>query len=80
MSLKFELDKEGVRSLLQSPEMAEVCESYARNVQSRAGAGYEVSTYVGKTRANASVHAETHEALHDNFENNTLLKALGGGS
>lgn len=77
---KFELDHAGVRDLLQSSEMAQVCESYARDVQARAGAGYEVNTYVGKTRVNASVHAETHEARQDNFNNNTLLKALGGGS
>ena len=61
---------------MQSGEVASLCESYARNVQSRCGAGYEVTTYVGKTRANASVHAETAEARRDNFENNTLLKAL----
>lgn len=79
-NFKFELDSDGVRALLQSPEMAGICESYAREVQSRAGAGYEVSVYTGKNRVNASVKAETAEARRDNFENNTLLKALGGGS
>lgn len=77
---KFELDREGVRELLKSEEMAEVCESYARDIQGRAGDGYDVSVYQGKNRVNASVKAETDEALHDNYENNTLLKALGGGS
>lgn len=80
MSLKFELNREGVKELLQSAEMGEICESYARDVQARAGEGYEVNTYVGETRVNASVHAGTYEARRDNFENNTLLKALGGGS
>ena len=79
-NIKFELDYDGVGALLKSPEMASVCESYARDVQARAGAGYEVDTYVGRTRVNASVHAETDEARRDNFDNNTLLKALGGGS
>ena len=41
--------------------------------------GYEVTTYSGRKRANASVHAETYEARKDNYDNNTLLKALGGG-
>lgn len=78
-NFRFELDRDGVRELMQSPEMANICESYARDVQARAGSGYEVNTYVGKTRVNASVHAETEEAVRDNFDNNTLLKALGGG-
>ena len=77
--VKFELNRAGVRELLRSQDMAGVCLNYANNVRSRAGAGYEVTTYVGKNRVNASVHADTIEARRDNFNNNTLLKALGGG-
>lgn len=73
---KFELDRAGVRAMMQSGEVVSLCERYARNVQSRCGPGYEVTTFVGKTRANASVHASTPEARRDNLENNTLLKAL----
>ena len=76
--VKFELDRAGVRELLRSPEAASVCRSYAENVKGRAGEGYEVTTYTGRNRANASVHAETYEARKDNYNNNTLLKALGG--
>lgn len=76
--VKFELDRAGVRELLRSPEAASVCRSYAENVKGRAGEGYEVTTYTGRNRANASVHAETYEARKDNYDNNTLLKALGG--
>lgn len=76
--VKFELDRAGVRELLRSPEAASVCRSYAENVKGRAGEGYEVTTYTGRNRANASVHAETYEARRDNYDNNTLLKALGG--
>lgn len=76
--VKFELDRAGVRELLRSPEAASICRSYAENVKGRAGEGYEVTTYTGRNRANASVHAETYEARKDNYDNNTLLKALGG--
>ena len=76
--VKFELNRAGVRELLRSPEAASVCRSYAENVKGRAGEGYEVTTYTGRKRANASVHAETYEARKDNYDNNTLLKALGG--
>lgn len=68
-----------MRELLRSAEAQSVVESYARDVQSRAGDGYEVSTYTGRNRVNASVYAATVEARRDNYENNTLLKARGGG-
>ena len=77
--VKFELNRAGVRELLQSQEAANICRNYAERVQARAGEGYEVTTYVGRNRVNASVHAETAEARKDNYDNNTLLKALGGG-
>lgn len=76
---KFVLNRKGVRELMQSPEMLSTVTEYANQVKNRAGEGYEVTQYTGKTRVNASVHAETFEARKDNYENNTLLKALGGG-
>jgi hypothetical protein len=75
----FKLNSAGVRDLLRSQEAMAACKTYADAVLSRAGEGYEVTTYVGVNRVNASVHAETFEARKDNAENNTLLKALGGG-
>ena len=75
--VKFELNRAGVRELLRSPEALSVCQTYAGAVRNRAGEGYEVDTYVGKNRANASVYAATYEARKDNYENNTLLKARG---
>lgn len=74
--VKFELNREGVRQLLTSPEMLEVCREHAEATANAAGVGYEVSTHVGRNRVNASVMAETQEARADNYENNTLLKAL----
>lgn len=76
--VKFELDRNGVRDLLRSSEALAVCKGYADSALARAGEGYEVTTYVGINRVNASVHAETYEARKDNYDNNTLLKALGG--
>ncbi len=77
---RFQLNSKGVRELLQSQNMLNICEQYARDIQSRAGEGYEVTTHSpGKTRVNASVHAATYEARKDNYDNNTLLKAMGGG-
>ena len=75
--VKFELNRAGVRELLRSQEAMIVCQEYANNIRNRAGDGYEVDTYVGTNRANASVYAATYEARKDNYENNTLLKARG---
>lgn len=77
--VNFKLDRDGVRQLLQSAEAMAVCEEYAQGIRNRAGDGYEVTTMVGKTRVNASVYAATVEARQDNYNNNTLLKARGGG-
>ena len=75
--VKFVLNRAGVRELLRSPEAGNVCKSYAEAIRNRAGNGYEVDTYVGTNRANASVYAATYEARKDNLDNNTLLKARG---
>lgn len=77
--VKFELNRGGVRELLRSSEAMSVCKRYAEAVRGRVGEGYEVTTFVGTNRVNASVHAETYEAKKENADNNTLLKALGGG-
>lgn len=74
---RVELNESGVRELLQSGEMMGICRSLAEGVAARAGAGYEVTTYKGKTRVNASVHVVSDEARADNLKNNTLLKAVG---
>ena len=68
--VKFELNTEGVKSLLQSPEMMNVCEQYANNALSKLGAGHEVTTHTGKTRVNAQVAAVTYKAKKDNAKNN----------
>lgn len=74
---RFELNSKGVKELMQGNEMQTALAEYAKMVQNRAGEGYTVSKYVGKTRANASIHAESKKAKRDNLKNNTLLKALG---
>ena len=77
-NIRVELNSEGVLALLKSAEMAGVCESLANGIAGRAGDGYMVTTYTGKTRVNASVYAITEEARRDNLKNNTLLKAVKG--
>lgn len=75
-SMKFTLNKKGVAELMKSSEMQGVLNEKASQIVARAGAGYEQTSAVGKTRANAKVKAVTFEAKRDNKKNNTLLKAM----
>lgn len=70
----FELNREGVRTLMRSPEMQAVLKDRADTVKGRCGDGYD--SYVAQTRAVAVVETATPEAYNDNSANNTLLKAV----
>ncbi|KAA9238578.1 MULTISPECIES: hypothetical protein [Aerococcus] len=77
---KFKLNKSGVRELMQSGNMQGILSEHANQVAKVANSskgGYEVSSYIGRNRANVSVYAKTVRAKRDNSKNNTLLKALG---
>ena len=76
MSKKFELNRSGVAELLKRPAMIEILREKARGIQEAAGDGYEISSYVGKNRANVSVKTKTKQAIRDNNKNNTLLKVM----
>lgn len=72
---KIVLNKSGVRQFLRE-DMAPIVEAHAQEIANRCGSGYEVSTHVGKNRANASVVATTFSARLDNNKNNTILRNL----
>lgn len=72
----FKLNSAGVRQLMQSGEMQNVLKDEATIIKNSAGDGYEQDIYVGKTRANAMVYANTYQAKKENLKNNTLLKAV----
>ncbi|HEL2527505.1 TPA: hypothetical protein TZ304_002076 [Streptococcus suis] len=74
--MKFKLNRAGVRELLKSPEMQAVLTDKANGIRNRAGTGYESDIFVGKTRANAMVYADSYQAKWDNKKHNTLLKAV----
>lgn len=73
-NVKIELNKEGIRALLRSPEMQAVLKDRADTVKGRCGEGYD--SYVAQTRAVGIVETATPEAYEDNSANNTLLKAV----
>lgn len=76
--VKFELNREGVRELLRSKEMMNVCQEYANNALGKLGDGYEVTTHTGSNRVNAQVAAVTYAAKKENLSDNTIIKAVFG--
>lgn len=78
-NFKFELNREGVKELMQSKEMMEACKKYADAAMASLGSGYEVSEMVGKTRVNVQIEATSFQARQENLKNNTILKSLPRG-
>ena len=75
--VEFELDINGLRELMKGPEMQAVLQEAGDAVASGAGGDYGVRVHVADYVAIANVFPESKEAAKDNYENNTLLKALG---
>ena len=75
-SVKFELNRAGVRELLRSSEVQAVCRQHAQRIQASAGENYEVSDRNYPERSGAAVHPANAEGAFDNMRNNTLLKAV----
>lgn len=71
-NVRIELNSEGVRELLRSPEILSACMEAANGVRSNYGGETELSPYVGENRCNVSVIASYDEASEDNG----LLKAV----
>ncbi len=80
----FELNLPGLNQLMKGPEMQAILQAEGDGVASRAKSmcpegEYNARTVTGRFIATTFVSAENWEAIHDGYENNTLLKALGGG-
>lgn len=73
---KFELNREGVKQLMQSAEMKAVLDETAHHIAERAEGDYKVDTRIGRTRANAQVSCASVATYYDNLKHNNLLKAM----
>ena len=74
--VKFELNPEGVRELMKSDSMIDILNGIANQAADQLGDGYEVTTVIGTNRANAEVAAVSHAAKKENYETNSILKAI----
>lgn len=74
--IKFKLNSAGVRELLKSPDIVAECAKHAEATASAAGDGYVAEPREYPERSGYAVRANTFKARRDNYNNNTLLKAL----
>lgn len=74
--MRFDLNTAGVRELLKSDAMKQICREHASGILNRVGEGYVMEDRSYPERAGAAVRVDSYEAYRDNLENNTLLKAV----
>ena len=73
----FKLDLHGLNELMKSSEMQAHLHQAGQAVASAAGGDYDSKTYVINYVAVENIFPASAKAAHENFTNNTLLKALG---
>lgn len=76
-NVDFELDIRGLNELMKSAEMQAHLRQAGQAVASAAGTGYGSEVHVASFVAIANVYPDSAEAAHDNYQNNTLIKAAG---
>lgn len=76
--IRIELNRAGVGQLLKSDEMKALVQGIGDEAVARAGEGYAARTHNTGQRMICNVYPTTKESAKDNYENNTLLKAVGG--
>lgn len=77
--VRFVLNKQGVSELMKSSEMQAILKTAGAQKASSAGPGYDSEVHVFKKRAVANIFPGDSESAIDNYENNTLVKVIGGG-
>lgn len=76
-NVEFELNLKGLNELMKSPEMVAALDEVGEAVARNAGEGFAKRTHQANWVAICNVYPNSADAAKDNYENNTLLKALG---
>ena len=76
-NVKFELNLPGLNELMKSTEMQSTILEAGKAVASSAGADYAAEVHTANWIAISNVYPNSRSAAHENFEQNTLLKAVG---
>ena len=77
-SIYVKLNRAGVAELMKSEDMKKVLREIASSKAQQAGPGFDSSVHLADSRAIANIYPTDAESAHENYENNTLLKVIGG--
>lgn len=75
--VKFELNLPGLNELMKSSEMQAALLDAGNAVARSAGSDYAAEVHTANWIAISNVYPNSKRAAHENFKENTLLKALG---
>ena len=75
--VKVKLNLPGLNELMKSAEISQAVLEAGQAVAQAAGADYAAEVHTANWIAIANVYPDSKQAAHDNFKDNTLLKALG---
>lgn len=76
-SVEFKLNLKGLNELMKSQEMVNCLNEVGASVSKNAGEEYGARTHEASFVAICNVYPDSEEAASENYEHNTLLKALG---
>lgn len=75
--VKFKLNLPGLNELMKSPEMQDALLEAGQAVAQSAGSDYAAEVHTASWIAISNVYPDSKQAAHENFKDNTLLKAIG---
>lgn len=75
--VKFELNLKGLNELMKSSEMESALLEAGEAVANAAGADYGASVHQASFVAICNVYPNSEEAARENYEQNTIEKAVG---
>ena len=75
--IKFKLNLPGLNELMKSPEMQDALLEAGQAVAQSAGSDYAAEVHTASWIAISNVYPDSKQAAHENFKDNTLLKAIG---
>lgn len=74
--VKVKLNLKGINEVMKSPEVRAACEEAARAVGNASGIDTDVQSGTINFIAYANVYPASKEAAKENYDNNSILKAV----
>ena len=75
--VKVKLNLTGLNALMKCQEIADAVLEAGQAVAQAAGGDYAAEVHTARWIAISNVYPDSKQAAHENFRDNTLLKAIG---